>query len=110
MKRLLVDENLPAALSNALSSTRIEVIHVSSVGLIGASDRTIWARALHLDAAIATKDADFVDLASIQGKGQVVLFKVGNMRIGDVVRFAAIHSSNIAEFLESGDQVLILIP
>ncbi len=38
----------------------------------------------------------------------MVLFKVGNMRIGEVLRFAARHAEIIAEFLASGDQVIVL--
>ena len=47
-------------------------------------------------------------LGAIRNEGQVVLFKVGNMRIGEVLHFAANQIATITEFLSSEDQVLVL--
>ncbi len=110
MKQILVDENLPPGLTKVFALAGIPTQHVFDLGLGGGSDRELWNQAVLLEAAIATKDADFIDLAAIRNDGQVVLFKVGNMRIGDALRFAAHHAEMIAEFLVSGDQVIVLRP
>ena len=108
MNQILVDENLPPGLAGVFTRAGIVAQHMYDLGLTGGTDIALWTHAILLDAAIATKDADFVDLAAIRSEGQVVLFKVGNMRLGEVIRFAERHTEMIAEFLGSGDQVLIL--
>lgn len=108
MKQILIDENLPPGLTRVFDQAGITAQHVYELGLTGGSDLALWNQALLLEAAIATKDGDFVDLAAIRNAGQVVLFKVGNMRIGDLLRFAAGQAGVIAEFLASEDQVLVL--
>ncbi len=106
--KLLIDENLPPGLCNVFALTGIEALHVNDLGLMGGSDRGVWEKARLLGAAIATKDADFVDLAAIRNEGKVVLFKVGNMRIAEVLRFATIRAEMIADFLSSDDRVMVL--
>lgn len=110
MKQILIDENLPPALTKVFAAAGITAQHVCELGLTGSSDATVWSTALQLDSAIATKDADFVDLAAIRNDVQVVLFKIGNMRIGDVLRFAERHTERIKELLAGEDQVIVLRP
>ncbi|MBX7134233.1 MAG: DUF5615 family PIN-like protein [Fimbriimonadaceae bacterium] len=108
MKQILIDENLPPGLTRVFAQAGITAQHVYESGLTGGSDLALWNQALLLEAAIATKDVDFIDLVAIRNEGQVVLFKVGNMRIGEVLRFAATQIETIIEFLSSEDQVLVL--
>ena len=110
MKQIIVGENLPPSLVRVFEMAGIPAKHIYELGRGGQSDSALWTEAIVIGAAVATKDSDFLDLAAIKKTGQVILFKVGNMRISEVLRFAARHVDMIAEFLASSDEVLVLRP
>jgi predicted nuclease of predicted toxin-antitoxin system len=57
--RVLVDEDLPRSLAEALQSVGIEAHHVLDLGLRGASDDRIYARAIADDWVLLTADLGF---------------------------------------------------
>ena len=57
----LVDAQLPPALSRWISSKGHQANHLFDLALHTASDSVIWERARNENAAIITKDEDFVD-------------------------------------------------
>lgn len=71
--RLLLDHNLSRRMTKALGALFPGTLHVSDVGLERASDETVWAFARREDAVIVTKDADFIDLATLRGAPPKVL-------------------------------------
>ncbi len=60
--RFLVDAQLPPALCRWLEERAHAAVHVSEVGLTGASDAEIAARAEADGAILVSKDEDFVTL------------------------------------------------
>jgi predicted nuclease of predicted toxin-antitoxin system len=60
--RFLTDAQVPPALCGWLEERGHEAVHVSEVGLIGASDAEIAARVEADGAILVTKDEDFLTL------------------------------------------------
>jgi predicted nuclease of predicted toxin-antitoxin system len=60
--KFLIDAQLPPALCGWLEERGHEAVHVSEVGLTGASDAEIAARAEADGAILMTKDEDFLTL------------------------------------------------
>jgi len=56
----LIDAQLPPALARAWSDLGHDAVHVADIGLNSAADVTIWKEAVRRNAAIITKDEDFV--------------------------------------------------
>lgn len=107
---VLVDENLPPSLCDVLAEKGITAKHIYDVDLAARSDSEVWAYARRSRAAVATKDADYLDFAALSDASKLVLFRVGNMRIKSLIQFARINLNRIDDFLKSDDQVLDLRP
>lgn len=60
--RFLIDAQLPPALAGWLRERGHEAQHVADIGMVGASDREIAARAEASGAVLVTKDDDFLAL------------------------------------------------
>ncbi len=108
MKRILIDENLPPSLVKVFQAASIEAFHICDFDLRSGNDRAIWAQATILDAAVVTKDSDFLDIATLSPNARVILYQLGNARLKDVIAFTATHLPVIAAFLESEDRFLVL--
>ena len=81
MTLLLVDNQLPLALSRFLEAQGFESRHVLELGFDEATDREIWQYAQTHDCAVVSKDEDFVYLAQAESEGpQVVWVRLGNCR------------------------------
>jgi len=77
--RFLVDAQLPPALARAISETGHIAEHVGDIGLLDADDEEIWQYAKKNDAAIITKDEDFVfRLRQDNYPATVVWLRLGN--------------------------------
>lgn len=77
MRRILIDENLPAGLAEKLGPV---CEHVTGLGP-QPSDDVIWNHAVENGLVILTKDADFFDKLAIRGSPpQIVWVRTGNMR------------------------------
>lgn len=79
--KLLLDENLSPSVAAQLSRLGEDVVGVRDLGLLGASDRDVFARALELDRIVATSDCDdFRELASsAELHGGLVLLEDGEL-------------------------------
>ena len=66
--RILVDEDLPAAVADLLRSRGYDAEHVREAGLAGASDRAIFAAAQAKEAVLVTADLDFANPYRIPGR------------------------------------------
>lgn len=104
MAPILLDENLPASLTRLLEGSR----HVSNVGLSGCRNAEIWAYAQENQLIIATKDTDYLDFVTLTPNGQVILLKVGNLRLSELNNFVLNSILAIEEFARGEDRVLFL--
>jgi len=72
--RFLVDAQLPPALARTLNAEGHEAEHLEDIGLRHAKDPAIWDYALRHQAAIITKDEDFVDRFRRLPDGPVIVW------------------------------------
>ncbi|MEX6505652.1 DUF5615 family PIN-like protein [Jiella sp. M17.18] len=77
--RFLIDAQLPPGLATFLELQGHQAEHVARIGLGAASDIAIFAHAKAVQAALITKDADFLTLAANDRDAPpVVWVRVGN--------------------------------
>jgi predicted nuclease of predicted toxin-antitoxin system len=105
--RFLVDAQLPPALARHLAASGHEAIHVAEIGMLSATDRDIWAHAATIDAALITKDEDFVTMRALNTRGPAVVWvRVGNTTNRQLfARFAAVISA-VVSALRRGETVV----
>jgi predicted nuclease of predicted toxin-antitoxin system len=104
--RFLVDAQLPQALARWIAANGHEAQHVSDLGLAGASDPLIWNTAASMDAAIVTKDEDFVQLANAKPGPAVVWVTSGNTRRRELLSSFDKIFPQIVEALAAGERVV----
>ena len=78
MSRILADENIPPALSQALRTATHDVRSIFDLGLQGASDEAVLQAANKDDRILLTADKDFgliLELGALAGKGRVILLR-----------------------------------
>jgi predicted nuclease of predicted toxin-antitoxin system len=80
--KILIDNQLPIALSRFLESQGVEACHVMDVQLDEATDREIWQYAKTHDYIIISKDEDFFQLANLSQDNvpTLVWVRLGNCR------------------------------
>lgn len=79
--RFLVDNQLPVAVARWLAGKGMEADHVLDLGLDKAGDSTIWALAISQGSIVASKDDDFLLLASRpRDTGRLLWVRTGNCR------------------------------
>jgi predicted nuclease of predicted toxin-antitoxin system len=79
--KLLVDNQLPAALSQWLVSRGWDCLHVADVGLAEASDQEIWTFACDSGRVVVSKDEDFLFRASRETeRAGLIWVRLGNCR------------------------------
>lgn len=108
--KLLVDNQLPAALARFLSASGLDCQHVLDIGLEAASDQTIWDLARKENLVIVTKDEDFAQLADRQMSipPQVLWIRLGNCRKAALLKAVADVLPQIREQLLEGHAVVEL--
>ena len=106
--KLLVDNQLPAALARYFDANGWECQHVRDLGLDTAGDRAIWQYARERGLVIVTKDEDFQILSNKQGGGapQVVWVRVGNCRTGVLLEAFASVMPDLRALLSAGNAVI----
>ncbi|WP_370660438.1 DUF5615 family PIN-like protein [Massilia agilis] len=108
--RLLIDNQLPAALARYLQSRGWDAIHVSDVGLECSADSVIWRYATDHNLVIVTKDQDFQMIAQRQTQipPQVLWVRLGNCRRPALFDAFAHQESHLRQVLRSGAFVVEL--
>ena len=76
MARFLIDESLPLTLADELKKAGHEADHVTSVGMAGASDDEVYARAESTGAILVTRDLDFADKRQFRGGIDVIVVRL----------------------------------
>jgi predicted nuclease of predicted toxin-antitoxin system len=105
--RFIVDAQLPPLLARFLSDQGHPSEHVSDIGLGTARDREIWDRAIQSDAALVTKDEDFITMRALNSTGPAIVWvRLGNTTRTELVRhFSAVLPAIIAG-LQKGETVI----
>jgi len=98
--KLLFDENLSARLTALLAEAYPGSAHVGSLGLAGARDRALWARAAADGYVLVTKDEDFHRLSVLLGPPpKVVWVRLGNCSTADVARLLLARREQLEQFV-----------
>ena len=104
MKRILVDENLPADLERIVGP---ECTHATELGNQPTDDE-LWTYAAEQKLVILTKDADFFDRLIVHGSPpQIVWVRTGNMRRIDLHDLLERVWPKVLGLLENADLVEI---
>jgi predicted nuclease of predicted toxin-antitoxin system len=108
--KLLVDENLPPRLIEALEPEYPGSAHVRSVRLRGATDEAIWNYAREQGFSILSKDNDFRQLSFLNGAPpKVIWLSVGNAGTEAVLDFLRSRRTEIQAFeTDAGASLLVL--
>lgn len=105
--KVLVDAQLPPALASWLREQAIDADHVAELGLLAATDQTIWNRAVIDGYVLVSKDRDFADWAFVRSPcPQVVWIRRGNQ--GTLALLAWLEDAwpKIVESLAEGARVV----
>ncbi|MBB1125591.1 DUF5615 family PIN-like protein [Thiospirillum jenense] len=109
--RFLVDAQLPPALARWLSERGHEAAHVLDLGLLTASDQTIWMHACKTDAVLITKDQDFVTFLSINLNGTAVVWvRTGNTTRRELLTWFDKVLPSIEQALAAGETLIEISP
>ncbi len=109
--RLLFDQNLSRRLVRMLEDEYPGSSHVVEVGLDTAADLANWEYAGDHDFVIVSKDSDFRQFAFLRGPPpKAIWLRVGNATTLEVVEVLRRHSGVIAEFGESDEEALLVLP
>ncbi len=84
--KLLLDQGLPRNAAHLLTQAGLDTVHVSSLGMAAASDEEILRKAIELDRAAVTLDADFHSLMALSGalRPSVVRIRIEGLKAQDV--------------------------
>ncbi len=106
--KLLVDNQLPAALARYLSEKGFDCQYVQDIGMEASDDRAIWERAKSEPMVIVTKDEDFPLMADRQiGQSpQVVWVRIGNCRKAALLATFCAILPDLRNLLEEGKSVV----
>ena len=105
--RFLVDAQLPPALARFLEAAGHHAEHVYDIGMDSANDRLIWNYALQNEAAIITKDEDFVSLVSTGlNAPPIVWIRVGNIGKQALLGWIEPMMVRIITEIESGEKLI----
>jgi predicted nuclease of predicted toxin-antitoxin system len=100
--KLLFDENLSPTLPRELADLYPDSGHVLALGLGGATDGAVWARAIADGFVLVTKDEDFQRLSVLRGAPpKVIWVRLGNCATADVIRLLRFRSEQIIAFVDS---------
>jgi predicted nuclease of predicted toxin-antitoxin system len=102
-----VDAQLPPALARWLRELGAEAEHVQDLGLLAASDRTIFEAARRAGVWVITKDQDFVSLLDRFGPPPSVLWLTcGNLDNASLRLLIENSWPKVAELLAAGEPLI----
>jgi len=105
--KLLVDNQLPAALARYLTSLGHECEHVEAVRLDAASDADIWQYASEQGSVVVSKDEDFLYFASRpESAACFVWVRLGNCRTSALIEAFDRLWPRIEQALLRGERVV----
>ena len=108
--KLLIDENLAARLVLDLADIYPESTDVITLGLGGASDETVWARAAAEGFMLVTKDEDFDRMSVMRGPPpKVIWIRLGNCATADVAGLLRFRVDDVQAFAEHPDTAFLAL-
>jgi predicted nuclease of predicted toxin-antitoxin system len=107
--RPLIDESLQHDLAGALSGQGHDAVHVADLGLQGAPDVEVLAKARTDDRVVVTADTDFGTLLALSGASgpSVVLLRRSGRRVPERVRIVLLVLDLVADQLAAGSVVTV---
>lgn len=108
--KLLLDENLSPRLVGLLDNTYPESSHVGTIGLGGATDKTIWDYAKVHGYALVSKDNDFRQRSFQYGAPpKVVWLSIGNAGTSRIAQLLRDANNEILAFLNDEESALLVL-
>lgn len=108
--RLIFDENLSHRLVQGVERDYPGSVHVSTLGLLGATDDAIWEVARKEAYTIISKDNDFRQLSFLHGAPpKIIWLSVGNAGTEAILRFLQSQRREIQAFEEDREASLLLL-
>lgn len=104
--RFLVDAQLPPALARWITAKGHEAQHVADLGMAGALDPAVWAKATELNAVIVTKDDDFIHLSRARSGPAIVWVTSGNTSRQILLDRLEKIFPQIIDALEAGERIV----
>lgn len=105
--KIIVDAQLPPALAKMLCEQGADADAVRDVGLLYASDSEIWHYALQNQAAIVTKDEDFIERSLASQQAPVIIWlRIGNSTNRMLQQWILPLWPDILRRMEAGDRVI----
>ena len=108
--KLLLDENLSRHLIGRLEDCFPDSAHVSSVGLLSASDDEIWQYARQHEFIIVSKDSDFHQRSFLYGPPpKVIWIALGNASTQQIEELLRSHTRNVRQFQDQTQTAFMVI-
>lgn len=107
--RFLVDAQLPPGLAHRLKDAGHTAEHVNEIGLGAASDDVVWAYACLSEAALITKDEDFVARSRLAGAAPVIWIRFGNTTNKALWNAFEPALAEIEEAVSKGERLIELV-
>ena len=108
--KLLFDANISYRIVKKLQAVFTKPTHVSSVGLLKASDLEIWTYAKNNGYTIVSNDSDFNDLSTLNGfPPKIIWLRLGNTSTGNVATILIHNEKRIKSFIESHESGILEI-
>ncbi|HRD47336.1 MAG TPA: DUF5615 family PIN-like protein [Caulobacter sp.] len=105
--KVLVDAQLPRALSIWLRNNDVDALHVADLGLAAGSDHDIWNAALAYKAVLISKDRDFAEWAVARRPSpQLVWLRVGNRDTAGLLAWFETAWPRIVGSLSAGSAIV----
>ncbi|MGH9359062.1 MAG: DUF5615 family PIN-like protein [Terriglobia bacterium] len=105
--KLLVDNQLPVALSRFLASHGCDCVHVIEAGMGNALDAEIWRHACENRQIVITKDEDFIYLSKREPEqAGVIWVRMGNCRTAALLAKFARLWPRIQASVEAGERII----
>lgn len=106
---LLIDESLQHDLARLLSQAGHNAVHVTDLGLRGASDEALLAQAAQDDRVMVTADTDFGTLLALTGASEpsVILLRRSGRRTTERIHIVLTVLALAGEHLERGAVVTV---
>lgn len=106
--KLLFDENLAARLTRDLAVAYPDSAHLATLGLLGATDSEIWARAAEGGYVLVTKDEDFHRLSVLFGPPpKVIWIRLGNCKTAEVAGLLSAELDRVRAFMFDHDAAFL---
>ena len=101
---LLINQNLPLALTASLTPDFPGTVHVKELRMERATDTALWNYALEKSLVIVTKDSDFYDRLTLKGyPPKLIWVRTGNVSTAFLIRLFQSKQAVIRTFLQNPD-------